>query len=169
MAFEAPKASYDSNDGTVMLTCGKDGNYWFLANDIPDVVASLMQAQVEHSGCVAGDEFVPLKKYPGYSVSRRGEIRSDRVSVRGRHGMRSQRARILLPQPSGKKRNYMAVSLSIDGRLYRKKVAHLVAEAFFGERPEGCDVDHIDGDTKNNSVANLRYLDLRINRGRRDV
>jgi hypothetical protein len=34
----------------------------------------------------------------------------------------------------------------------------LVASAFIGPRPEGLEIDHIDGDKKNNAVSNLEYV-----------
>ena len=35
---------------------------------------------------------------------------------------------------------------------------HLVAKAFLGERPEGKVIDHIDRNSLNNNVSNLRYI-----------
>jgi hypothetical protein len=39
------------------------------------------------------------------------------------------------------------------------KVHIMVAETFLGERPEGYDIDHINGDRYDNRAVNLRYLD----------
>jgi len=111
--------------------------------------------------------FVELSDFPGYSVSNLGSVRSDRTSVRGKSSLRSHAPRILKQAPSGERRNYLFVTLSIDGRQFKKKVAHLVAMAFFGARPCGCDVDHIDGNTFNNSIGNLQYLSSSVNRGRK--
>ena len=37
-------------------------------------------------------------------------------------------------------------------------VHDLVAEAFIGQRPNGWEVDHIDGDRSNSAVGNLQYV-----------
>lgn len=49
--------------------------------------------------------------------------------------------------------------------LYKRRVpvsvyVHtLVAECFIGERPQGCDIHHIDENPLNNHVDNLQYVD----------
>ena len=40
---------------------------------------------------------------------------------------------------------------------------HLVAKAFIGERPEGKVIDHIDRNSLNNNVSNLRYTTQKEN------
>lgn len=44
----------------------------------------------------------------------------------------------------------------IDGRLYYTH--RIVAQAYFGEIPEGCEIDHINRDRLNNAVENLRIV-----------
>ena len=111
--------------------------------------------------------FVKLERFPGYSISNMGRVRSERTFVKGRFAMRTHKPRVLKQHGCGKYRQYMFVVLSVDGVATKKCVAHLVAEAFIGERPELHDVDHIDGDTSNNQASNLRYLHRSINRGLR--
>ena len=60
--------------------------------------------------------------------------------------------------------------LRIDLHLNRKKrmrlntyIHKLVAEYFIGERPEGYEIDHIDGNYLNNRADNLRYVTRREN------
>jgi len=45
----------------------------------------------------------------------------------------------------------------------RKMIAHLVAQSFIGERPEGFVVDHIDRNRYNNRYDNLRYCSIGLN------
>lgn len=40
---------------------------------------------------------------------------------------------------------------------------HLVAKAFIGDRPEGLVIDHIDRNSLNNNVSNLRYITQKEN------
>lgn len=50
------------------------------------------------------------------------------------------------------------LDLYVNGRLYHKRVATLVAEVFHGAKPIVTEIDHVDGDKRNNSVENLRYV-----------
>ena len=50
-----------------------------------------------------------------------------------------------------------------DGKIRSRYVHHLVAEAFLGFRPDGADIDHIDGDRTNNRPENLRYCTRKEN------
>lgn len=52
------------------------------------------------------------------------------------------------------------MTLIVDGKSIRAReyVHVLVAEAFIGERPQGYQVDHIDGFEGNNDLSNLRYV-----------
>lgn len=49
------------------------------------------------------------------------------------------------------------LNLCRGGRASKVKVAHLVAEAFIGPRPDGSVLRHLDGNPANNTPANLRY------------
>ena len=60
------------------------------------------------------------------------------------------------------------VTVTIDDKslgILRKRfyVAHLVANAWLGQKPEGYQVDHIDRDKTNNHYKNLRYVTPRTN------
>lgn len=63
--------------------------------------------------------------------------------------------RVLKPRaaPNG----YLNVNLS-NGKATRKSIHVLVAAAFFGPRPEGKQVAHLDGDQSHNAKGNLAYL-----------
>lgn len=54
--------------------------------------------------------------------------------------------------------HYLRVSLHHNNKIYHKRVNRLVALSFL-DNPKHCsDVDHIDGDRKNNNITNLRWL-----------
>lgn len=88
--------------------------------------------------------------YGTYEVSSMGRVRS----------WRSGLARVLSPMWSGRS-GCMYASFRpgrVGGVVTRDITVHsAVAEAFLGPRPAGYDIDHIDGDTHNNSVDNLAY------------
>jgi hypothetical protein len=121
---------------------------------LTQILDLLHQHMAEH-----GEEFRPVNGWPGYYVSSNGRVYST-----------SKPGRFLKPWGVGRKLRYLVVKLYRDdgngGREFRKrKVAHLVAFAFHGPRPERHDIDHIDADTKNNRADNLRYLTITENRG----
>lgn len=55
------------------------------------------------------------------------------------------------------KSNYYKVGLCKDGKVQYVRVHRLVAEAFIPNEHNKPQVDHIDGDTTNNNVDNLRW------------
>ena len=82
-----------------------------------------------------------------YQVSSTGNVRS--LARRATNG------KVLAPQLNNS--GYLRVSLSKQSRSKYLYVHHLVATAFWGERPEGMDVNHIDGNKLNNAADNLEY------------
>ena len=67
--------------------------------------------------------------------------------------------RVLSPAPTS--RGYLTVNLYFSERPKRRKsecVHDLVSAAFIGPKPKGLQVDHIDGNKRNNSADNLRYV-----------
>jgi hypothetical protein len=94
----------------------------------------------------------PIKGYEGsYEVSNHGDVRSvDRINAYGRH----QKERILKQSLT---KGYAKVGLYREGVLKWHLVHRLVAEAFLGECPFGCEVNHIDEDRLNNCAENLEY------------
>ena len=101
----------------------------------------------------------PVVGYEGlYEVSNWGRVRSLARSVKGKGGsyyIKPGRVLILVPS----RYVYLDVCLSDkDGHSQSLRVAGIVAAAFIGPRPGGQQIDHKDGDKKNNCVWNLRYL-----------
>ena len=92
-----------------------------------------------------------------YEVSDLGRVRSvDRDVVYLNGQVRHYNGQIM-KQTINKQHNRPAVNLIKDKKRHSKYPHILVAEAFIGERPEGYDVCHIDGDCTNNRLENLRY------------
>lgn len=60
-------------------------------------------------------------------------------------------------------KGYTQVNLSLDGKMYPKRVHRLVAEAFIPNPCNFPEVNHIDGDKSNNSVSNLEWCDGKYN------
>lgn len=91
-----------------------------------------------------------------YEVSNQGRIKRIahiRYDKRGRIAMIKE----IIMKPETVHNGYLRVGLYHNGKLYHKRVASLVAEAFLGQRPPDMEIDHIDGNKTNNTVENLRY------------
>jgi hypothetical protein len=95
-----------------------------------------------------------------YEVSSFGHVRScTRTSLgrtkNGKPCARTFQGRVLRPRYVGK--DYVAVSLSLQGTVEQRYVHELVARAFIGPRPIGMEIAHHDGIKSNNASDNLRY------------
>ncbi len=83
-----------------------------------------------------------------YQVSDLGNVRSlPRATTKG----------VVLKQYVNRKNGYCYVSLSKNNNKKTKRVHVLIAEAFLGEKNKKIQVNHIDGNKKNNSIDNLEY------------
>ena len=100
----------------------------------------------------------PVIGYEGlYEVSDMGRVRSlPRFGTKGG---------ILKPAPNGT--GYLCVGLCKNGEQETCKVHILVMQAFIGECPDGCEVDHYDWNPRNNRLDNLSYQLKGVNRARR--
>lgn len=85
-------------------------------------------------------EWRPIAEFPAYEVSNTGIVRGKRGELK----LRSDR------------KGYLFANLR-DGKLHKRAVARLVAEAFNGPRPVGCITRHRDGIKTNNIPSNLLY------------
>lgn len=83
----------------------------------------------------------PVKGFPGYEVSDRGQVRSYRELKPARR----------------KKDGYVSVSLRRDGTSTTKTVHRLMAEAFIPNPDEKPDVAHGNGVRHQNEIGNLRW------------
>ena len=60
-------------------------------------------------------------------------------------------------KPSRIKNKYLNINLCKKGLQKTAKIHVLVAHEFLGPRPEGLEINHIDGNKLNNNVNNLEY------------
>lgn len=86
----------------------------------------------------------PIPGADGYYITPSGVVWS---MNRGRpHPLRSCR------------RRYEEVGIRVDGCGVTKRIHVMVALVFLGPRPPGMEINHRDGNKRNNSVANLEYV-----------
>jgi len=95
--------------------------------------------------------WLPIPGYESrYDVSDQGQIRS----LLGRSG----RPIPYMMTPCEDSKGYYEVTLSHAPNRARSKLVHLlVMLAFIGPRPDGLERRHLDGDCRNNNLANLTY------------
>lgn len=102
------------------------------------------------------EEWKPVVGFEGlYEVSNMGRVRSLGREVDNGRGCYFKKGRILKQRIN--KNGRLQVSLFKNGKVYTKHTHCLVALSFIGERPNGFDVCHIDGDCTNNKLSNIRY------------
>jgi hypothetical protein len=95
-----------------------------------------------------------------YAISNLGNVKS-------KNGTRQLK-------PSLNKQGYLTVCITDNGIKKTTKIHKLVMTTFLGDRPNGCDIDHIDRCRTNNKLTNLRYCTRQQNcmntcRTRRDI
>lgn len=97
-----------------------------------------------------------FEKY--YQVSNKGSVRSkDRVTYGRNKSVRTVKGRVLTQEIT--RGGYCRVSLSVNGKIYRKSVHRLVATSFISPQPlKEKQVNHIDSCKKNNRVENLEWV-----------
>ena len=106
---------------------------------------------------VGSNNCVPIPNFHGYYLLRNGTVISTR---RGK-------AKILNQQVNAS--GYYVVTIYRDVKRYSKLVHRLVAVAYLPDYSEELQVDHIDGNRKNNNLNNLRMVTCRDNsRNRHD-
>jgi hypothetical protein len=95
-----------------------------------------------------------------YEVSSYGRVRSltrtiEQVGKGGTVYTRRYAGRVLTAKPNLK--GYPDLHLCRDGKKTAVEIHRLVALAFHGECPEGCEVLHLDESRDNNAASNLEY------------
>ncbi len=106
---------------------------------------------------LTGEVWRTVDEAPEYSVSSLGRVRRD--AAFDRLGRRVCTAGgIIKPRTSNGRTAHLVVTLSSGGRRLDRLVHRLVADAFLGARPEGCNfVCHVDGDAGHNHALNLYW------------
>lgn len=89
------------------------------------------------------ERWLPIKGYPNYEVSNYGRIKSLKHN------------KVLKPYDNG--RGYDLVDLFLESKRTTKKVHRIVADTFFDGDHENYEVNHIDGNKKNNFIGNLEW------------
>ena len=96
----------------------------------------------------------PIESFEGYEISSLGRVRSvDRIKVTKFGVIRTIKGQLL--SISGSKKGYWIVKLYKNNKKITKTVHVLMGKAFFGTHDGVC-IDHIDRNTMNNDISNLR-------------
>lgn len=104
---------------------------------------------------ILAEEWRPVAGYEGlYEVSNFARVRRSPHSMRTGSQAVPGKVRNAKPAASGR----LQLSLCKAGRYKCVRVHSLVAEAFIGPRPPGKQVNHIDGNHRNNVPSNLEYV-----------
>ena len=104
------------------------------------------------------EKWLPALNFEGvYEVSSYGRIRR----IGGGRG--AKLGRILRPGVNRKEEGYLYLFLYKNCRSTRYYVHRIVAGAFHGPRPEGHEVNHIDGDKQNCRADNLEWVTKKEN------
>lgn len=106
------------------------------------------------------EEWADIKGFEGmYQVSTEGRVRSvDRVTEMVRYGISYEmrhKGRVL--KTSVNKCGYERVQLTKDSRPYNFTIHRLVATAFIPNKENLPEINHIDGNKRNNNVDNLEW------------
>ena len=95
--------------------------------------------------------WLPVQKYPEYEVSNLGRIRKKNKW----HGRNKRIPEYRYCKGSATAGGYRYVRVCRNTNLY---IAHAVLEAFVGPRPPGLECDHINRNTRDNCLVNLRWV-----------
>ena len=102
------------------------------------------------------ENWKPIKGFDGYYISDLGRVKSTNY----------KKERFLKYTSCSHTSRYSLVILTKDGKRVAKRIHKLVAEAFLDNKANwenNTVIDHIDGNTSNNSSSNLQVVSQRYN------
>jgi len=109
------------------------------------------------------EKYVDIKGYEDlYQISNLGNVKSkDRTVICSNGDLKPIKSRILSPADNGK--GYLFVYLWKFNNSKRVYIHRLVAQAFISNPDNLEEINHIDGNTKNNNVNNLEWCNRLYN------
>ena len=96
-----------------------------------------------------------LKEHSNYSISSEGNLRNDTTGY-------------ILKKLYNHRTGYQHYCIWIDGKQRTFYIHHLVAKTFIDNIDDLPEIDHIDRNRHNNSVNNLRWCSIKLNRNNRN-
>jgi len=97
--------------------------------------------------------FKPIEGFPGYFISKHGEVRSQRT--RAREGLDPTRWSKI--KHSKDRDGYPIVSLRVNGSIKTRFIHRLLLQAFVGPCPPGMEARHLDDVKSNFKLSNLKW------------
>lgn len=95
------------------------------------------------------ERWVKSKEFPDYEVSNNGRVRNTKTG------------RIM--KTNINTNGYETVCLRKNKQQYNCRVHRLIADSFYGGEHDGLDVNHIDGNKRNNVISNLEFCTRKDN------
>ena len=114
------------------------------------------------------EDATPIPSYPTYYATPNGEIWRIAPERKTTFGIVKSRI-IKIKDRYNSKNGYYQVQPFINGKKVLRYTHRLVLAAFKGECPNNCECDHIDRNTHNNHIDNLRWVTKKDNINNRGV
>ena len=93
-----------------------------------------------------------IPEFENYSITKDGRVWSKSRIDPHRHKRKGKWLRSKVSHD-----NRLCVNLYKKGKLYTKKIHRLILETYIGSCPEGMECRHLDGNSRNNNLSNLKW------------